>query len=185
MYSHYCNGCGRHFESVSMNDTYCSANCYSSNIEYKKQQARYQDGFRSNSDSNSGGYTYGGGQPAIPIELIIFGAAGYVAWDSVKRWSEFEPITSHILLVFHYNFYKPLHFSTNIYSYLTRVDRIHDLGVWFFFLKWFAIIFYVIFIFCLYITIIDALNKKGLTWLWVLFLISPIITHGIWYFFIK
>ncbi len=185
MYSHYCNGCGKHFHSVSMNDNYCSIGCSSSDIEYKRQQARYNDGFISNSDSSSGSTSYVGTQPAIPIELIIFGTVGYFAWHWIKNWSEFEPITSHILLIFNYIFYKPLHFSTNIYSYLSRVDLIYELGVWFFFLKWFAIIFYIIFILCLYIMVIEVLNKKGLTWLWVLFLISPLITHGIWYFFIK
>jgi hypothetical protein len=185
MYSHYCKGCGKHFYSVSMNDNYCSANCASIAMNYKRQQAADQESFRSNRNSDAGSYHSGGAQPAIPIELIVIGTAGYFVWEVLKRWDEFEPVTRHILLIFHYIFYKPLYFSTSIHSYLTGVDQLNELGAWFFFVKWFAIIFYIMFVFSFYIVIIEALNKKGLMWLWISVLISPVITHGIWYFLIR
>lgn len=185
MYSHYCDGCGRHYESISMNDNYCSAGCAASDMDYKRQQAEYNRIGSSNNDSSSSNYNYSGGQKGIPLEVILFIAAASVAWDSMQKWDRFEPITSHILLVFNYIFYKPLHFSTNIYSYLSGLSDLHDLGGWFFLVKWFLIIFYILFVLAFYIVIIDMLNQKRLAWIWILFLLSPLITHGFWYFFIK
>ncbi len=182
MYTHYCRNCGKHYESISMNDVYCSTNCIYNDEQLERKQAEY---YKKPQNNDYVVPNYGGSGQAIPIELIIFLSIGYVAWESMKKWQEFEPITSHILLIFNYLFYKPLYFSNNIHEYLSGIENQHDFGIWFFFLKWFFIIFYVIFIFSFYLMIIDMLNKKNLTWVWILLLTSPLITHGIWYFFIN
>lgn len=133
---------------------------------------------------NNGGTINSGNQsPAIPIELVIFVAIAVIAWDAMKRWNEFEPVTRHILKIFNYIFYKPFYFTTNIYYYFSELENAH--GMWLFFVKWGVISFYVIFLVGLYLSVIEILNQKKLTWILILFSILPLLTHGIWYFFLR
>lgn len=181
MHTCRCRRCGVSFQSGNYNSTYCSGACASSDrndkIEKMKlEKIRRGDGSDRNNNVVEGEY---------PSEIIIIGmvgAAAWAAWESIKNWQTFEPVTRHILQLFYYIFYKPLHFSTDIHSYFSTLELKH--GTWMFFVKWGVVGFYVIFIVALYLVVIESLNRKGLHLVWILFLLSPLITHGIWYFFI-
>lgn len=179
MYSCYCKRCGCGFQSSNYNSNYCSHVCADNERFELEEKAKMANNGQQRSSALSGTHDGGGG---IPFELILVIAVGVTAWDSMKKWEQFEPVTRHILHLFYYIFYKPLHFSTNIHAYLTKLEV--KFGGWMFFVKWGTVIFYVLFIFALYLVVIEMLNQKRLNWVWILFLLSPLITHGIWYFFI-
>lgn len=184
MYTCHCRRCGVPFQSSNYNSNYCSHACVN-NDQFDMQRQREHEEYNRNRLNSGSSHNYSGGGGGVPAEVLILGgvaAAAWAAWESIKNWQTFEPVTRHILHLFYYIFYKPLHFSTNIHFYFSKLELKH--GTWMFFVKWGVVSFYVIFIFALYFVVIEMLNQKRLHWVWILFLLSPLITHGIWYFFI-
>lgn len=182
MYDMSCDGCGRSFGSGSYNSRYCSSSCADSHADFM-QRSRGYGSSSSNSDTS-----HTGSQP-LSAEFIILVATGIYLWKFMKdswnamiEWREFEPVTQHILHIFHYIFYKPLHFSTVIHSFFTDYEVKHGLLI--FFIKWFVIFTYLFFLTCIYASIIIKLHDRKLNWVWVLFMLSPIITHLIWKYII-
>ncbi|QDB82212.1 hypothetical protein [Acinetobacter pittii] len=177
MYTNSCNYCGTRFSTDNYNKVFCSGHCADNYRTAMQNKNTPTTRTHTQHDHNITP------APGISIEAVIAIAVGGIAWESMKNWDEFEPVTSHILLAFNYLFYKPLHFTTNIYDYFTSIEQ--DYGHWISVVKWGGSIFYVLFVFSFYLAIISMLNEKKLTWVWVLFLVSPLITHGVWYFFIS